>query len=90
MNARAADRGRRHPGRGAADHRLVRWLKMHDRPAVRAGVAFESAVGVDDDGVADGLQHRQVAGRVAVGVALGEVEPSHLASSRIASTLPAP
>ena len=53
----------------------VRWLKCTIGQPLAAGVALERAVGVDGHRVADRLQHRQVARRVAVGVALAEVEP---------------
>ena len=53
---------------------LVRWLKWTiGQPRWRAWRS-SVAVGVDGDGMSHRLEHRQIAGRVAVGVALGEVE----------------
>ena len=62
----------------------------HDRPAVVVRDALELCVGVDGDWMPDGFHHRQVAGRIAVCVALAEIEVLHLASSVMASTLPGP
>ena len=70
---------------------LVRWLKWTiGQPRWRAWRS-SGAVGVDGDRVADRLEHRQVARRVAVGVALGEVEALPAGDlAAIASTLPGP
>ena len=58
-----------------ADDGLRALAEDHDRPAVAAGVSFEPPVGVDGDGMADGLEHRQVARRVAVRIALRQHVP---------------
>jgi hypothetical protein len=46
----------------------------HHGPAVLACVALELRVGIDRDRVPDRAQHRQIARRIAVGVALREIE----------------
>ena len=49
-------------------------LEAHDLPALLARDAAQLGVGVDDDRVADGPQHRQVGLRVRVGIGGGEVD----------------
>src|SRR5215207_9185751 len=72
---RAGSEGRRcGAGDGAADHGLGALAEDHDRPTVGAGVTLELGVGVDRHRMPNRLEHRQVTGRVAVGVALVEIE----------------
>ena len=66
---------RRPPATCAARPPSCARLKMTIGQPWRWAMALELRVGVDGDRVTDGLEHRQVAGRVAVRVALAEVEP---------------
>ena len=49
-------------------------VEAQDLPALAGGDAGEVGVGIDDDGVPDGAQHRQVGLGVGVGVGGGEVD----------------
>src|SRR3954469_22612085 len=52
--------------------------ELEDRPAALAGDAAQLAVGIDDDGMPDGLEERQVGMAVRVRRAVIEVEPAML------------
>src|SRR3954447_26314923 len=71
--------------RGAPHHHLRALAEHHDRPPVVVGDAFKFRVGIHRDGMTNGFEHRQITGRVAVGVALGEVQvlPSRQVAHRL-------